>query len=267
MGHSDVLLRQVPGAETSLIISSFSNLYLKETEVSQYLPRVLTACLCLCLWRSVNKLNGTHNLPAACRHVSFTPGGVFQMGERYQAYHGYYWLFHLPDQILFPILAPSQSADFVVSSSGTANSLYPMNSASMSSFCTPPIQAPSSAIFQLHILQQLPTAVNKSLIFLNFLISPVIWLRLTQWHVTSFSALLAPSPKAPWIWLTLKYSISSFCPHLRPLQSALPFCPGLLSHSPLCILFLCYCSFESWIKYHFLRNVSLPLYILIRHSS
>lgn len=117
MGHSDVLLRQVQGRDI-LIISSFSNLYLKETKWASTFQSPYCMSVSLPV-KGVNKLNGTHNLPAACRHVFFLLG-VFQMGERYQAYHSCYWLFHLPDQILFPILAPSQSADFVVSSSGTA---------------------------------------------------------------------------------------------------------------------------------------------------
>lgn len=121
-----------PRSRDIIIISSFSNLYLKETEASQYLPESsLHAHVSAC--EEYHKLHGTHNLllPLA---TSFSYLGVFQMGERYEPYDGYYSLFHLPDQMLFPILAPSHSADFVVSSSVMASSLSPKNSTSMSSF-------------------------------------------------------------------------------------------------------------------------------------
>lgn len=74
--------------------------------------RVPTACLCLCLWRvSTELIISLLPLATSCSYL-----GVFQMGERHQPYQDYYWLLHLPDQMLFPILGPSQSPDFAVSS-------------------------------------------------------------------------------------------------------------------------------------------------------
>ena len=132
MGHSDVLLRQVLGAETSSSFPpSLTHIWKRQRQASTFRrPRCMSVSL---LVKSINKLHGTHNLLLLLA-TSFSYLGVFQMGEMYQPYHGYYWLFHLPDQMLFPILAPSHSADFVVSSSVMASSLSPMNSTSMSSF-------------------------------------------------------------------------------------------------------------------------------------
>lgn len=73
LGHSDVLLRQVPGAETlSSFPPSLTYIWKRQRWASTFRsPHCMSVSLPV---KSINKLNGTHNLPAAFSHVFFLPG-------------------------------------------------------------------------------------------------------------------------------------------------------------------------------------------------